>query len=146
MLYSRTNEHNGDSLSRCRKAACELASADFSTLIRRNCIDDKNALWHLPPTQSPPAKIQKTGLVHSGRCDHTCHDFLIPQRRRATKHNRLTHATKAQQMRFHFHWIHFFPSDVNHIRNSADDLKSILRFGRSEEHTSELQSLTNLVC
>src|SRR2546425_9434233 len=52
----------------------------------------------------------------------SCRHFFIPQDRRASKHNRLAHTTKAHQMCFHF------------CRT------------RSEEHTSELQSLAYLVC
>src|SRR5438093_13545237 len=37
-------------------------------------------------------------------------------------------------------------SRINRLRNRNASSPARMRFGRSEEHTSELQSLTNLVC
>src|SRR5438093_7626543 len=42
-----------------------------------------------------------------------------------------------------------FPIKVNQLREVVDEIVAAgkeFNFGRSEEHTSELQSLTNLVC
>src|SRR5258706_7234850 len=41
-----------------------------------------------------------------------------------------------------------YPINVRYARDFRDDLDALKRgrSGRSEEHTSELQSLTNLVC
>src|SRR6266478_3925562 len=124
-VLSRTQSSQCRSLLADREPSCELAPADFSALIRWNCLDDEDPLWHLPSAQSATAKIQKIGLVHAQRCDHTCRHFLIAQRRRATKNKRLAHAGEAQQMRLHLCRIHLFPGDINYIRHPADDPTSV---------------------
>src|SRR6266404_5070339 len=121
------NQRNGDLLV-CRKTARELAPADFTALIDRYYIENKNPLRHLPATQSAAAKLQQINFGHARCSDHTCRYFLIPQRRSATKHNRLTHAAKAQQVRLQFYGIHFLPGYVDYVGNSASDPKSMLRF------------------
>ena len=83
------NQRNGDLSLTVGKMACELAPADFTALIDRNCIENKNPLRHLPAAQSAAAKLQQIGFGHARRDDHTCPDLLIPQRRRATKDNHL---------------------------------------------------------
>src|SRR4029077_8924833 len=121
------NQRNGDLLV-CCKTSRELAPADFTALINRNGIENKNPLRHLPTAQSATAKLQQIGFGHAWCSEYTCRHFLIPQRRSATKRNRLTHAAKAQQVRLHFRGIHFLPGYVDYFGNSANDLKSMLRF------------------
>ena len=106
----------------------DFAPVDFPALIHWDGIDDKNPLWHLPPAQLPPAKFQEIGFAHARGRHHTCRHFLMTQCRLTAKYDRLAHAGEAQQMRFHFRRMHFFPGDIDPVGNTANNAKAILRF------------------
>src|SRR6202022_428165 len=81
--------HSAASLTLRRKSTRKVAPTDFSALVHRDCIDNKNLLRRLPPAQLASAKFQKIGLANIDVCDDARGDLFIPQRRFATKHNRL---------------------------------------------------------
>src|SRR5690242_14064470 len=106
----------------------ELAPADFSALVYRNRIDDENPLWRLPRAQIPSAEIQKFIFLKTNISDNTGRHFFITQcsgNCRTSESGCLTNPGEPKQRFFDFNRIHFFPSDVDDVRNPSDDFESI---------------------
>ena len=70
-------------------------AGQFSALIYRNCIDNKIRLRHLP-SLNQHGGIPGPPHADAWRSNHTRRRFLVPQSRRATKDNHLTHTMKTQ--------------------------------------------------
>src|SRR5262249_43950036 len=90
-----------------------------------NYVDYKDSFWYLPAAQGIAAKSQKIAFAYSGRSQDARRYFFIAQSCacRPAEHDGLPHSLKTQQMRFYLHRVHFFPSDVNYVRNPAHDLE-----------------------
>src|ERR1700726_3222038 len=73
-LLARNDKEKGRAASFIAESLCQFLPANFTALIHRNCIGNKNPLRHLGSTQGSPAKRQQIAFSHVWFGDHANSD------------------------------------------------------------------------
>src|SRR4051794_15039049 len=137
----KSNERHYLRASVWPEPCCQFSPADFSALVNRNFVDEKDPLGNLPTTQPPPAKLEQRGLLNCFTgCDTRRYLFVSPGRFPA-EHDRSSHAGIPQQLSLDLGGVYFLPRDIDHIRDPANDSKSFAtrcqEIVRGEEATAQ---------
>src|SRR5438270_3127187 len=124
-FLSLESKSNRDLTALIEKPSRQLASAHLAALVHRDFLDEKDSLRDLPAAQSLAAEFQQFGFADLRARRDARNHFFVAQDGFASEDNRAADAGEAQQFRFHFGRVHFFPGDIDDIGNAPDDTEPV---------------------